>query len=136
MKTAFEQALEISYYAEGLKKIAENPTVAAGRIVEDDREILVLKYGEPKEGRNLSSSGVSEALVEKFEMIAQGGIEDLNELTKGRLLGSLATLQMIANSPDPAPGYVTHFSNLQQPLLRVLPRIKAVVGALNLERAQ
>lgn len=135
MKRPFERAIEISYYVAKLWDVATNPDISQGRNPTDYRKILIPKYGQPEDGQTLLSGNVPGLLRGYFEDIARIGIEDSDALTRGSLQNSLATLQRVASLSDPAQGYTTHFSNLQQPLLSELPRLKAIASDLKLEHA-
>jgi hypothetical protein len=135
MKTAFEKAIEISYYAGKLWDVATNPDISQGRTLTDCRKILIPKYGQSEDGQTLLSGNVPQLLREHFEDLAKIGIEASDVLTRGSLQNSIATLQRVASLDDPAQGYTTHFSNLQQPLISELPRLKAIASDLKLEHA-
>ena len=136
MTAAFERAIEISHYVGKLWDIATNPDISQGKTPADYNKILVTKYGRSEKDGAILSGNVPGILKACFEGIAQVGVEDSDDLTRGSLKNSLSTLERIAALPDPAEGHTTHFSNLQQPLLTEMQSIKVIASnILKLEHA-
>lgn len=132
MKTAFETAIEISYYAGKLWDRATDPDISQGKILSNDSKMVVPKYGQPEDGQAMLSANVPELLKAKFEELAKIGLQNSDDLTANSLKSSLSTLQRVAALPDPADGYTTHFSNIQRPLKEALPQIKVIADKMML----
>ncbi len=134
MKTAFETAIEISYYAGKLWDISTNPDIAVGRTPVDYTATHVAIYPENNPDKFVLSGQVPAMITRLFESVTVMKIDEADDLTRSGLARSIATLGRVLALKDPAAGYTTSFSNLQDPLRVEMARISAVAEELKLGR--
>lgn len=138
MRRAFEIAIEVSYYAGELWKIATDPDISRAQNSRVADAGWILKYGETSANQIVLPAQVSGTLKDLFanltvEIDKRDGAP-LDENTRAILFSSLSTLRKISKRDDPAPGYVTRFSNMQQALNSNLPAIEDMAAKMDLVR--
>jgi len=132
MKRAFQLAVEASYYAGKLYDKVTDPDISEGRTPPNYTKILVPLYGHAEDGVTILSGQVPDKILGLFEQIAELPHDNLDDEARTSLGHTLATLQRVVERQDPAPGYITHFSNLQGALIDKMPKIQGIAQALNL----
>lgn len=131
MKTAFETAIEISYYAGKLWDVATDPDISRGGVPVDYTATRIVIYPEANPDKFVLSAQVPQMLVDLFGDVARKGIDESDDVTSGTLSRSVQTLSRLVDLQDPVEGCATSFSNLQRPLKEAMPRIRALAESLN-----
>lgn len=131
MPTAFEKAIEASYYAGRLWEILTHPDVIEGRQPKNPDDTLVLDY-PPTPKNTMNVSGIIPARIQHIFQEVANMSGPLREDAATSLQRTVSTLRRIVAYPDPAPGYTTPFSNVQQPLIAAMPEIEVAALRLNI----
>lgn len=137
MQKTFNQVAKIGYYTDALAANLARSDIAEGRIPENPQEAWFRPF-DPEHGndRRLVGGVVVQEIQSAFQSLAEAvtsGSLTIAETDAARLRSSLSQMERMLNLPDPAPGYTTHFSNIQRPLKEAMPQIRAAAEKMGIE---
>lgn len=130
-KTAFEKAIEASYYSGELWKMATDEEILQGETPQDYTKTLVRVYADPEAKTILAGQAVAR-IKHIFADVAQGDEAEL-AIARSSLQTTFSTLERILKLPDPKDGYTTCFSNVQEPVSIVIRDIRSYAEQIGLQ---